>query len=137
MFLNKDNSVKRQVKISQSDGNYANAPSSDGLDHGPLQEQDRFGYSLGLIGDVDHDGIPDLCVGADGDDDGFSDNPESRAGPGAVYVLFMNRDGSVRQKQRSQTNSAILMPLPRSATAMPLGRVARALVTQTATACPI
>ena len=37
--------------------------------------------------------MPDLAVGAKGDDDGGSDS-------GAVYILFMNSDGSVESSQK-------------------------------------
>ena len=42
---------------------------------------------MGGIGDVDGDGINDIAVGAHRDDDGGSDR-------GAVYVLFLNGDGT-------------------------------------------
>ena len=49
------------------------------------------------LGDFDEDGIPDLLVGAARDDDGGTDQ-------GAVYLLFMERDGAVRSwKKISQT----------------------------------
>ena len=100
LYLNGDNTVKSQVKISNSNGGYSQAPSKDGNNYGSFQEQDRFGYSSGLVGDIDGDGVQDICAGADGDDDGFSTNTNSKAGPGAVYILFMNRDGTVKAKQK-------------------------------------
>ena len=45
------------------------------------------------IGDLDGDTIPDVVVGADGDDDGGPDR-------GAVYVLFMNANGTVASHQK-------------------------------------
>lgn len=53
-----------------------------------LEEFDRFGISLSPLGDLNGDGVPELVVGAPGDDD---------AGPdaGAVYVLYPTADGMV------------------------------------------
>lgn len=60
------------------------------LNGGPvLADGDYFGSSLAGIGDLDRDGIPDIAVGSKGDDSSGSDR-------GAVYVLFMRRDGTVR-----------------------------------------
>ena len=78
LLLNADNTVKSQSKISNADGNFAAAPSMDGESYGAFQVEDRFGYASGKIGDLDGDGIVDVCVGADGDDDGFADNAETK-----------------------------------------------------------
>ncbi len=65
---------------------------------GTLQDGDFFGSSIAGIGDLDADGFEDIAVGAIGDDDGGTDR-------GAVWVLFMNIDGSVRFEQKiSETN---------------------------------
>ena len=55
---------------------------------------DRFGASIAGPGDIDDDGIPDMVVGAYGDDDG------SGSDSGAVYVLFLNTDGTVKAEQK-------------------------------------
>ena len=61
---------------------------------GPLDWSDSFGSSVACIGDLDGDGIPEVAVGAPVDDDGaFSDS-------GAVYVLFLNANGTVRAEQK-------------------------------------
>ncbi len=60
---------------------------------GPIQNGDRFGRAVMGIGDVDGDGIPDCAVGARSDDDGGVD-------AGAVYILFLNADATVRAEQK-------------------------------------
>lgn len=51
---------------------------------------ESFGRSIAALGDVNDDGVVDLAVGAPGKRDGGFEN-------GAVYVLFLGPDGSVRE----------------------------------------
>ena len=44
---------------------------------------------MAALGDVDGDNQPELAVGSYPDDDGGTDR-------GAVYILFLNADGTVR-----------------------------------------
>jgi hypothetical protein len=83
LFLNQDGSVQNETKISSEDGNF----------DGDLDDGDRFGAALAALGDLDGDGITDLAVGAPGDDD---DSPDT----GAVWILFMNTDGTVKNEQK-------------------------------------
>ena len=78
MFMNTNGSVKSTVEIND---NTANGPS--------LSTFDYFGSSVTSIGDLDRDGIPDIAVGARGDDAGGNDR-------GAIHIMFMNTDGSVK-----------------------------------------
>ena len=83
LFLGTDGKVDSYQKISELDGNFT----------GSLDTQDLFGCSVAGIGDLDDDGVPDLAVGAYGDDD---DNASS----GAVWILFMDPNGSVDSHQK-------------------------------------
>ncbi len=83
LFLNADFTVKNYQKISDTQG---------GL-NGVLEEGDYFGGSVANIGDINGDGVIDLAVGAYRDDDGGSNR-------GAVYILFMNTDGTVNNLQK-------------------------------------
>ncbi|GGZ18458.1 hypothetical protein GCM10007049_08280 [Echinicola pacifica] len=58
-----------------------------------LENGDRFGRDHDLVGDVNGDGTADFVVGARSDDDGEVD-------AGAVYIVFMNKDGSVKSNQK-------------------------------------
>lgn len=83
IFLNPDGTVKQSVHISEGAGGF----------QGALEDLDFFGVALAPLGDVDGDGVPDVAVGATGDDDG---GPEM----GAVWILFLKPDGSVKAEQK-------------------------------------
>lgn len=72
---------------------------------GLLEASDKFGSSVASIGDLDGDGVIDLAVGAELDDDGGG-------GIGAVWVLFMHADGTVKGEQKvSATDGGLVGPL--------------------------
>ncbi|MFK8010152.1 MAG: FG-GAP-like repeat-containing protein [Saprospiraceae bacterium] len=58
-----------------------------------LDAGDRFSRDHDVAGDINGDGILDLVIGARSDDDGETD-------AGAVYVVFMNNDGTVQSNQK-------------------------------------
>lgn len=60
---------------------------------GNLTPGDRFSRDHDQAGDINGDGIIDLVVGARSDDDGATD-------AGAVYILFMNVNGTVDSNQK-------------------------------------
>ena len=64
---------------------------------GELDDVDRFGVSVASLGDLNGDGIGDLAVGARLDDDGGTPPNANR---GAVWILFLNADGTVDHHQK-------------------------------------
>ncbi|HSH05600.1 MAG TPA: integrin alpha, partial [Anaerolineae bacterium] len=83
LFLNRDGTIKAKQKISDIQGGFT----------GVLMNEDKFGVAVGQIGDLNGDGIVDIAVGAYGDDEGGSDR-------GAIWILFLNRDGTVISHQK-------------------------------------
>ena len=83
LFLNADGTVQARQKISSQQGNF----------NDDLKDSDLFGSAIAAIGDLDGDGISDLAVGAPQ----ANDNGKRK---GAIWILFMNTDGTVRSSQR-------------------------------------
>ena len=93
LFMNANGTVKASQKIAHTMGG------------GPtLANGDRFGSSIASLGDLDGDGIADLAVGAAGDDTGGSYR-------GAVHVLFMNANGTVKSSQKIASGTPGAPPL--------------------------
>ncbi len=76
-FMNADGSVDSTAKI---DDTTVNGPT--------LANGDEYGWSVAGIGDLNGDGVQDIAVGAYLDDTGSIN-------AGAVYIHFMNIDGSI------------------------------------------
>ena len=94
VFMGSNGVAQSYQKIAEGEG---------GID-GLLDPGDQFGRAMGAIGDLDGDGITELVVGTNFDDDGGTNR-------GAVYVLFLNSDGTVRSHQKISTdfgNGALL-----------------------------
>ncbi len=83
IFMNADGTVSSHQKISSTEGGF----------DGPLDDDDHFGHAAAVVGDLDGDGIQDLAIGGARDDDGGFDQ-------GAVWVLFLNRNGTVKGQQK-------------------------------------
>lgn len=69
------------------------ANGASGLAPSTLSIDDAFGFSCESVGDIDGDGITDMVVGAPSDDTGF-------AGHGAIYLLLLNADGTVKSQSK-------------------------------------
>lgn len=83
LFLDGAGEVVSEQKISATAGGLV----------GPLQDNDDFGSSCEGMGDLDGDGVPDIAVGAPGDD-------QVGSATGAVWILFLNTDGTVKAETR-------------------------------------
>ena len=81
LFLNADGTVKAHRKISDTQGGFT----------GILDDDDLFGTSVASLGDLDGDGVGDIAVGA---------IEILSGGPGAVWVLFLNADGTVKSHRK-------------------------------------
>jgi hypothetical protein len=81
LFLDTDGTVQSERKIAGRDS-----------------REDFFGRSVANLGDFDGDGIVDLAVGANGDDDGGMQH-------GALWILLLNADGTVKSEQKISETS--------------------------------
>jgi hypothetical protein len=94
LFLNADGTVASHQKISDTEGNFT----------GTLLDGNPFAGPAG-IGDLDGDDVPDLAAGVPFDDDGGTDR-------GAVWILFLNANGTVKGHQKiSSTSGGLVGPL--------------------------
>ncbi len=83
LYMYPNRTVKSSVRINATTGGFT----------GVLDDGDLFGASITNLGDIDGDGVTDLAVGAPRDDDGASN-------AGAVWILFLNTNGTVRAHQK-------------------------------------
>lgn len=84
LYMNTDGTVSSYHKIASGTGGF----SSSALDN-----SDKFGAAMTTISDLNGDGVREWVVGSVLDDDGATD-------AGAVYVLFMNSDGTVASQAK-------------------------------------
>jgi len=93
VFLGSGGSVLGRQKIARGVGGFTGLtdPADDAL----------FGSSVGVVGDLDGDGIQEVAVGALGLGSG-----------GAVFILFLNSDGTVRSHQKLAAGEGALSAIP-------------------------
>ena len=87
-FLAQDGTGHSYQKLSDSEGDFTY----------DLSSSEYFGCSVGALGDLNGDSVTELAVGARNNDDGGS-------GTGAVYILFLNTDGTCLSAQRISRSS--------------------------------
>jgi gliding motility-associated-like protein len=88
LFLNSNGTVNSFQKIASNTGGFTGLLSNPANQAAPY-----FGSSIAKIGDLDGNGVVDFVVGAKGDDDGGGQ-------AGAVWILFMNANGTVQNQQK-------------------------------------
>lgn len=87
LFMNIDGTVKSTTKIAH------------GTTNGPiLSDNDQYGAGVANIGDLDNDGIIDIAVSAFLDDSAGTNN-------GALYIHFMNTNGSIKNTVKINRNT--------------------------------
>lgn len=87
LMLGEQQEVLATQKIGPVSGNFS----------GILDNDDRFGCSVGALGDMNGDSIPDLVVGSRHDDDGSPNR-------GAIWVIYLDEAGRVLDQHKvSQT----------------------------------
>ncbi|WP_299216422.1 T9SS type A sorting domain-containing protein [uncultured Aquimarina sp.] len=92
LFLNNSKLFSQNTNLYGPE-NFVNISDGEGGFNGTLEGGDRFSRDHDVAGDINNDGVLDLVVGARSDDDGETD-------AGAVYILFMNPDGTVSTHQK-------------------------------------
>ena len=91
-FMNSDGTFKSSQFIGEGKGGFS----------GMIHRQAAFGLSVDTLGDLDGDGNMDIVVGAHQDENGFG------LYSGAVYILFLNTNGTVKDDVKISQNNSIL-----------------------------
>jgi hypothetical protein len=87
IYRNPDGTVKSRTRISSGESGFPEIPADT-----------YFGCAVANLGDLDGDGAPELAVGAFSDDDPAS-------GSGAVHILRLNPQGTVKSTLRIAHNA--------------------------------
>lgn len=90
MFMGADGNVDSTQKISDTQGNFT----------ATLGYDNKLGSDIIPLGDVNGDSIPDIAVGAFGDADGGTRT-------GAVFILFLDSDGTVKSYSKISDSSGM------------------------------
>ncbi len=87
------NKLSAQATIQWGPDGYVKIENGSGGMMADLEPGDRFSRDHDQAGDINGDGVIDLVIGARSDDDGATD-------AGAIYIAFMNSDGTVQSNQK-------------------------------------
>ncbi len=94
LFLDADGTVDDAFPAATP--GYQKISDTEGEFTATLDDSDNFGSGVARIDDLNGDGVDDLVVGAQTDDDGGD-------GRGAIYILYMDADGTVDDSYPSAT----------------------------------
>ena len=100
LFLNANDTVKAYQKISASAGGLNDLLFDKEGFYGMLDANCNFGTAIANIGDFNGDNVPDIVVGSIGNDDGGNRR-------GAIYILFLNTNGTVYDYEKISSSSGL------------------------------
>ncbi|MBS1583170.1 MAG: VCBS repeat-containing protein, partial [Bacteroidetes bacterium] len=91
LFLDTAATVIGYQKISDTEGGFT----------GTMTNGNAFNSGVTEVGDMDGDGVQDIAVGADASDDGGT----AGSARGALWILLMNRNGTVKGHRKYSRNA--------------------------------
>ncbi len=93
ILINLPNNLWAQTSTQWGPDGFVKIENGSGGMIADIESGDRFSRDHDSAGDINGDGITDLVIGARSDDDGATD-------AGAVYIVFLNNDGTVKFNQK-------------------------------------
>lgn len=92
-----------EVALAQRDEPLSERLDADRAGLEEIRQGDRFGAALAELGDLDGDGIPELLVGAPGDDEAWED-------AGALWLVFLGPGGAAKRTAKITPRAAGIDP---------------------------